>query len=50
MAHRGPDGHGVFEHSVADNYLGLVHRRLSIIDINSGWNKTHHFWFTRPRV
>lgn len=32
MVHRGPDGHGVF----VDQYIGLGHRRLSIIDLNTG--------------
>jgi asparagine synthase (glutamine-hydrolysing) len=32
MAHRGPDGHGVY----IDRNVGLAHSRLSIIDIESG--------------
>jgi len=32
LAHRGPDGEGYFLH----NNLGLGHRRLSIIDLNTG--------------
>ena len=28
MAHRGPDGHGIF----MDDQVGLAHRRLTIID------------------
>ncbi len=32
MVHRGPDGHGYF----ASGPVGLVHRRLSIIDLSSG--------------
>ena len=32
MAVRGPDGEGVFTHGV----LGLAHRRLSVIDLESG--------------
>lgn len=32
MAHRGPDGDGIY----ANGPVGLAHRRLSIIDINSG--------------
>jgi len=31
LAHRGPDGHGRFE----DNNIGLVHARLSIIDLSA---------------
>jgi len=30
LAHRGPDGEGIF----IDNYLGLGHRRLSILDLS----------------
>ncbi len=32
MSHRGPDGEGVF----IDENLGLVHRRLSIVDLQGG--------------
>ena len=32
IAHRGPDGHGFF----VDGPVGLGHRRLSIIDLESG--------------
>ncbi len=31
LAHRGPDGHGRFE----DDHIGLVHARLSIIDLSA---------------
>ena len=34
MAHRGPDGHGF--HFSANGKLGFGHRRLSIIDLNTG--------------
>lgn len=34
MVHRGPDGSGLYLDD--DNYLGLAHRRLSIIDISGG--------------
>jgi asparagine synthase (glutamine-hydrolysing) len=35
LAHRGPDGAGVHRHiSYADNGVGLVHRRLAIIDLD----------------
>ncbi len=32
MAHRGPDGSGIY----VDGHVGLCHRRLSIIDVESG--------------
>lgn len=32
IAHRGPDGEGVY----IDKYCGLLHKRLAIIDLNSG--------------
>ena len=32
IAHRGPDGEGYY----IDNYIALAHRRLSIIDLNTG--------------
>ena len=43
LAHRGPDGAG---HEIFDNlsaYLGLGHRRLSIIDLNETGNQPMHF-------
>ena len=38
IEHRGPDDEGYFETSTRDgrNYIGLGHRRLSIIDLSSG--------------
>lgn len=38
IAHRGPDDEGFFETFTRDNrhYVGLGHRRLSIIDLNTG--------------
>ncbi len=35
IAHRGPDGEGHF----TDNYVGLGHRRLSIIDLSTAGNQ-----------
>jgi asparagine synthase (glutamine-hydrolysing) len=34
LRHRGPDGHGQWEH--ANRHVGLAHRRLSIIDLGLG--------------
>jgi len=34
QAHRGPDGHAVWQHPAG--HLGFAHRRLSIIDLNTG--------------
>ena len=36
MAHRGPDGRGVF----VDGPIGLGHRRLSIIDLEGGTSRS----------
>src|SRR5215471_6687162 len=38
MAHRGPDDAGIFRASTADGawQVGIVHRRLSIIDLSTG--------------
>ncbi len=35
LAHRGPDGHGRFE----DDNVGLIHTRLSIIDLSANGNQ-----------
>jgi len=32
LAHRGPDGQGIY----IDDHCGLIHRRLSIIDVEGG--------------
>ena len=34
QVHRGPDGSGLWTHP--DNYVGVAHRRLSIIDLKTG--------------
>ena len=34
LAHRGPDGKGMWQHS--RRHVGFIHRRLSIIDLNTG--------------
>jgi asparagine synthase (glutamine-hydrolysing) len=38
IAHRGPDAHGYFR----DEYVGLGHRRLSIIDLSDNANQPMH--------
>ena len=44
ITHRGPDGYGFFQ----DENVGLAHARLSIIDLEGGWqpirNKTGTLW------
>jgi asparagine synthase (glutamine-hydrolysing) len=35
LAHRGPDAQGIYEDAAAAPRVGLVHRRLSIIDLSS---------------
>src|SRR5690242_11519213 len=35
MRHRGPDDEGVTIMHVGSNFLGLVHRRLSILDLST---------------
>ncbi|WP_010494746.1 asparagine synthase (glutamine-hydrolyzing) [Paenibacillus elgii] len=46
LAHRGPDGEGVF----VDTFIGLGHRRLSVIDLQNGkqpmTNEDHTVWVT----
>lgn len=34
QSHRGPDGEGIWTHQ--NNHVGFAHRRLSIIDLNTG--------------
>src|SRR3972149_1864169 len=36
--HRGPDGYGFFR----DERVGLAHARLSIIDLEGGWQPIHN--------
>jgi asparagine synthase (glutamine-hydrolysing) len=36
--HRGPDGYGIFR----DEQVGLAHARLSIIDLEGGWQPIHN--------
>ncbi len=38
LEHRGPDGFGFY----ADDKLGLAHARLSIIDLEGGWQPIHN--------
>lgn len=46
LRHRGPDGYGFY----LDKMVGLAHSRLSIIDLNSGWqpmcNEDETLWIT----
>jgi len=34
IAHRGPDSHGVSEHTVAGHRITMGHRRLAIVDLS----------------
>src|SRR3989344_8763657 len=38
LRHRGPDGYGFY----ADDEVGLAHARLSIIDLEGGWQPIHN--------
>lgn len=46
LRHRGPDGFGLY----LDNHVGLAHSRLSIIDLEGGWqplaNEDETIWIT----
>lgn len=43
LAHRGPDGSGIYFQSTDDYTIGLGHRRLSIIDLTEGGTQPMHF-------
>ena len=46
ISHRGPDGFGFYK----DERAGLAHARLSIIDLEGGWQPIHNedktIWIT----
>jgi len=39
LDHRGPNGEGFYTHKFQDNHVALVHRRLSIIDLDDRSNQ-----------
>ena len=39
LDHRGPNGEGFYAHKFQDNHVALVHRRLSIIDLDDRSNQ-----------
>ena len=39
LNHRGPNGEGFYAHKFQDNHVALVHRRLSIIDLDDRSNQ-----------
>jgi asparagine synthase (glutamine-hydrolysing) len=43
LSHRGPNGSGHFYHISKSANIGLGHRRLSIIDLNSSASQPQHF-------
>jgi len=43
LAHRGPDGEGVFFTEAGNAAIGLGHRRLSIIDLSASANQPMHY-------
>ncbi|MCB0716366.1 MAG: asparagine synthetase B, partial [Chitinophagaceae bacterium] len=43
VAHRGPDGQGLFFHTTPNCQVGLGHRRLSIIDLSTVANQPMEF-------
>lgn len=42
MAHRGPDGAGEFFDKKSDSHVFMAMRRLSIIDLQGGWQPLHN--------
>ena len=43
LAHRGPDGEGLYFHQTDRSAVGLGHRRLSIIDLSAAANQPMHY-------
>src|SRR4030095_2245192 len=43
LAHRGPDGQGIFFLRTEDATIGLGHRRVSIIDLSASGNQPMHY-------
>src|SRR6476469_11036890 len=43
VAHRGPDGQGIYFNEIANAQIGLGHRRLSIIDLSTDANQPMHY-------
>ena len=43
LAHRGPDGQGIFFKETIFGLVGLGHRRLSIIDLSAAANQPMHY-------
>lgn len=39
LSHRGPDGKGIYTHTINEQSITLIHRRLSIIDLSSRSNQ-----------
>src|SRR5436190_4604780 len=43
LAHRGPDGQGIYFAQTTGAQIGLGHRRLSIIDLSESANQPMHY-------
>ena len=43
LSHRGPDGEGFYNHSIKNNHIVMVHRRLAILDLDSRSNQPFVF-------